>query len=136
MAEVLALNIFIVLVLLLVVGPLVARAYEVARHMREGTGFQSTAVGSEPPATSVGAPPAAPRRALLGTVGSVAPTVAEARDQTAAAEEEDSDLIDLEKIEGRVKASSLKKVGAIIDNHPEEALAIISAWMRQEGPGG
>lgn len=39
------------------------------------------------------------------------------------------ELIDLEKIEGRVKASSIKKIGEIIDNHPQEALNIIRNWI-------
>lgn len=42
------------------------------------------------------------------------------------------ELIDIERVEGRVKASSVKKVGEIVDKHPEEALSIIRNWMYQE----
>jgi flagellar M-ring protein FliF len=31
-----------------------------------------------------------------------------------------------------VKASSLKKVGEIIEKHPEEAVSILRTWMYQE----
>jgi flagellar M-ring protein FliF len=41
-------------------------------------------------------------------------------------------MIDIANIEGRVKASSLKKVGEIIDKHPEEAIAIMRNWMYKE----
>ncbi len=46
------------------------------------------------------------------------------------AEEEDS--IDFDRIEGKVKESSLKKIGEIVDSHPDEALAIIRNWLYQE----
>jgi len=42
-------------------------------------------------------------------------------------------LIDIAKVEGRVKASSLRKIGEIVDKHPEEALNIIRAWLHREG---
>ena len=42
------------------------------------------------------------------------------------------ELIDIDRVEGRVKASSVKKVGEIVDKHPEEALSIIRSWMYQE----
>ena len=42
------------------------------------------------------------------------------------------ELIDIDRVEGRVRASSVKKVGEIVDKHPEEALSIIRSWMYQE----
>jgi len=42
------------------------------------------------------------------------------------------ELIDIDKVEGRVKASSIRKIGEIIEKHPEEALSIIRSWMYQE----
>jgi flagellar M-ring protein FliF len=41
-------------------------------------------------------------------------------------------MIDIAHIEGRVKASSLKKIGEIIEKHPEEAVSILRTWMYQE----
>lgn len=43
------------------------------------------------------------------------------------------DLIDLARVEGRVKASSMKKIGEIVEKHPDEAVAILRTWMYQEG---
>lgn len=41
-------------------------------------------------------------------------------------------MVDLANIEGRVKASSLRKVGEIVQKHPEEAIAIMRNWMYRE----
>lgn len=46
--------------------------------------------------------------------------------------EEFESMIDIAHIEGRVKASSLKKIGEIVDKHPEEAVSILRNWMYQE----
>lgn len=41
-------------------------------------------------------------------------------------------MINLEQVEGRVRASSLKKVSEIIDKNPEQAVAILRNWMYQD----
>ncbi len=41
-------------------------------------------------------------------------------------------LIDLSKVEGRVRASSVRKIGEIVDKHPDEAVAIVRSWLYQE----
>ncbi len=40
-------------------------------------------------------------------------------------------MIDISQVEGRVRASSIKKIGEIVDKHPEEAVAIVRSWMYQ-----
>jgi flagellar M-ring protein FliF len=40
--------------------------------------------------------------------------------------------IDIAKIEGEVQASSLKKVGELVENHPDETVAIIRNWLHNE----
>lgn len=52
--------------------------------------------------------------------------------EAAAAESEIERMIDISRVEGRVKASSLRKVGEIVDKHPEEAIGILRNWMYQE----
>jgi flagellar M-ring protein FliF len=37
------------------------------------------------------------------------------------------------QVEGRVRESTVKKVGEIVDKHPEEAVNIIRNWMYQQG---
>ncbi len=51
----------------------------------------------------------------------------------AAGEDEDDPeaMIDIRQVEGRVRASSMRKIGEIVDNHPEEAVAILRSWMYQ-----
>ncbi|MEN5146196.1 flagellar basal-body MS-ring/collar protein FliF [Brevundimonas diminuta] len=39
--------------------------------------------------------------------------------------------IDIARIEGQVKASSIKKVADFVDSHPEESTAILRAWMHE-----
>jgi len=41
-------------------------------------------------------------------------------------------MIDLGRVEGRVKASAIKKIGEIVEKHPDEAVAIVRTWMYQE----
>jgi len=40
-------------------------------------------------------------------------------------------MIDIQRIEGQVRESSIKKVGEVVDAHPEEALAILRTWLHQ-----
>lgn len=42
-----------------------------------------------------------------------------------------NESIDIEKIDGQVKASSLKKVANIVDSHPEESIAILRSWLHE-----
>ena len=39
--------------------------------------------------------------------------------------------IDISGIEGKVRESSVKKIGEVVNAHPEEALAIIRTWLHQ-----
>jgi flagellar M-ring protein FliF len=40
-------------------------------------------------------------------------------------------MIDISRIEGQVRESSIRKVGEVVEAHPEEALAILRTWMHQ-----
>jgi flagellar M-ring protein FliF len=40
-------------------------------------------------------------------------------------------MIDISQIEGQVRESSIKKVGEVVNSHPEEALAIIRTWLHE-----
>lgn len=41
-------------------------------------------------------------------------------------------MIDINQVEGRVRASSLKKITELVDQHPEQAVNIMRQWMYQE----
>ena len=43
--------------------------------------------------------------------------------------------IDVARISGQVKASSIKKVSEVVSSHPDESIAIIRAWMAEEPSG-
>lgn len=105
LAESLGVAVVAILVILMVVRPLVARAFE---------GIA-----------------AAPEDQMLGADGMPNPQLA---GPAPIPEEEDisDELIDIDKVEGRVKASSLRKIGEIVDKHPDEALSIIRNWLYQE----
>ncbi len=112
-AEMLVLTILAILVILLVVRPLISRAFEAlpAAAGALAEGGRLIADQAQLAAGALAAPPG-----------------------TGPEEEEDSfdELIDLERVEGRVKASSVKKVGEIVEKHPEEALSIVRTWLYQE----
>ena len=108
MAEVLVLSIVAILVILLVVRPLVSRAFE-----------------SIPSAAAAG------ERLLTDQAGAL--TAPGIPSEVTVGEEQFEELIDIDRVEGRVKASSVKKVGGLVEKHPEEALSIVRSWMYQEG---
>jgi len=107
MAEVLVLSIVAILVILLVVRPLVSRAFE-----------------SIPSAAAAG-------RLLTDQAGAL--TAPGIPSEVTVGEERFEELIDIDRVEGRVKASSVNKVGGLVEKHPEEALSILRSWMYQEG---
>jgi flagellar M-ring protein FliF len=47
----------------------------------------------------------------------------------AAADEEE---ISVENVEGAIKATSVRRITALVERHPEESLSIVRAWLRQE----
>jgi flagellar M-ring protein FliF len=119
-AEVLVLGIVAVLVLLLVVRPLVGRMIE------GGEGGAESGVGRLTDRSSTGA------RAALSGPDRAGDGAYSQSDSEVAAEEIDH-MIDLNKVEGRVRASSVRKIGEIVDKHPDEAVTIIRNWLYQEG---
>lgn len=112
-AEVLVLGVVAVLVLLLIVRPLVGRVIE----------------GEFGPGTRQIADDGVPRAALTGPDNSRAGGASGDNEIVA---EEIEHMIDLNKVEGRVRASSVKKIGEIVDKHPDEAVAIVRSWLYQE----
>ena len=90
------------------------------------------------------APSAAPRnlalagpegqRLLTGPAGSAiagVPTGVPAMAVPSGSPDSLDQMIDISQVEGRVRASSIKKIGEIVDKHPEEAVAIVRSWMYQ-----
>lgn len=108
--ELLVLSIVGILVVLLVVRPLLSRAFEALPSAQDAAERLLADQGRSP--------------ALTGPGGGGLPVESD--------EEQFDELIDIDRVEGRVKASSVKKVGDFIDKHPDETLSILRSWLYQE----
>jgi len=113
-AEISVLAIVGILVILLVVRPLVARTLDALPSALDAAREQALLADQ-----SEDSP------ALSGPSGT---GISGAFDD----EEDDDQLINLDQVDGRVKASTLKKISEIVDRHPEETVGIIRQWMYQE----
>src|SRR5262249_46040464 len=110
----LGLSLVAILFLLLGLRPLASRAIE------------SPAAQAAAADTRLAGVPRA--QALLGPAMPPAPALRMLPAELASVDER----IDIDKVEGLVKASSIRKIGEIVDKHPEEALSIIRNWMYTE----
>jgi flagellar M-ring protein FliF len=116
-SETLVLAVVAILVILVVIRPLVTRALETARE----TALASQRMLAEQAAAAAGLP--SPMMAALpGPMSGLG---------MVPLQEEPESMIDISQVEGRVRASSMKKIGEIVDKHPEEAVAILRSWMYQ-----
>ncbi len=120
LAETSVLGLVALLVVLLVVRPIVSRLGGNA--------------GGEGASSSLSLPNAQLQAALAGPSSSAGGMEAlEQGGSTPLLESDDDDtMINLSRVEGRVKASSLRKIGEIVEKHPSEAVSIIRGWMYQE----
>jgi flagellar M-ring protein FliF len=112
LAQIVVLGAVAILVLLLIVRPLVARMFE-----------------PEPEVVSVD-----DGNQLLGPGDIPQLTGPDGTDLIPGIDQDEGydDLIDINRIEGRVRASSIRKIGEIIDKHPEDVVAILRNWLYQE----
>jgi len=112
----LGLSVVAILFLLLVLRPLISRAIESMQGQvgPDGRRLLTAEGGAMPQLTGPGA------------VALASPGLGGEEEVIA------DELIDIDKVEGRVKASSIRKIGEIVEKHPEEALSIIRNWMYQE----
>ncbi len=117
-AEILVLGIVAILVIMLVARPMIRHIFAPAPP----PGQQPAMAGM----LTAGGDGEAPQ-VLTGPTGD--PLLGVPRQNQVTAD----DLIDLARVEGRVKASSMKKIGEIVEKHPDEAVAILRTWMYQEG---
>ena len=46
----------------------------------------------------------------------------------------DDTMLNVENIEGQIRASSIRRIAGLIEKQPEESLAVIRGWMAQEAP--
>lgn len=115
-AESLLLAFIGLMVVLLIVRPILRRIFDTASTI----GAQQQALAG---ATGVGGNAQLPPPALSAFSNEI---------QNENEDSEIEKMIDISRVEGRVKASSLRKVGEIVDKHPEEAVSILRNWIYQE----
>lgn len=111
--EIITVAVMIILVILLVLQPMVGRLLA-SDSPKLDEGLETDLLASRP---------ASPQLTGPGAESGFSP------DQM---EEEGDHLIDMTRVEGKVKASSVKKVEDIVDSYPEEAVSVIRSWMTQE----
>ncbi len=122
MGETLVLAVVALLVILLVVRPLIFRILE-----STGSAEGNALLGEPGIPGSPALPPPPPGMApVLGQPGAPAAQIAAPRTQ-----QQIDQMIDIGQVEGRVAASSIRKIGEIVEKHPEEAVAIVRSWMYQ-----
>lgn len=120
-AEMLVLGIVAILVILLVVRPLISRAFEIA-----STASNNMALSGMLPAGG------GPQGQLEGPGGySGLPNEGEGIPAGVEGAEVQPG-IDLSQVDGRVQASSMNQVNQLISKHPDETVAILRQWMYQE----
>ncbi len=111
-AEVVTVAIMIILVILLVLQPMVGRLM---------AGSEGTGLDDEVEKDLIASRPTAP--ALEGPSESFEPVDLR---------EEENSMIDMQKVEGKVKASSVKKIEDIVDAYPDQTVSVIRSWMTQD----
>lgn len=119
-AEVLTIAVMVILVVLLVLQPMVGRLMSSGGPDLgdlDADAEQNLLTSSLPQSPALMAP---------GSMGGE-----DGQEYLAQAEGSDS-MISVEKVEGRVKASSIKKVEDIITAYPEETVSVLRNWMTQE----
>jgi flagellar M-ring protein FliF len=117
-AEFILISIVAILVILLVLRPLVARAVAMMAATAQAASDAAQQMQLESSAAAGAAALAAPEAASMP------------RQENTAAEIDS--MIDISAVEGQVRASSVTKIGEIIDKHPDEALSILRTWLYQE----
>jgi flagellar M-ring protein FliF len=111
-AEVLTVAVMIILVILLVLQPMVGRLLTA----EGGTGLDDETE----------------KDLITSRVGTAPALAAPDSFEPADLEEEETSMIDVQKVEGKVKASSVRKVEDIVDAYPSETVSVIRSWMGSE----
>lgn len=111
-AEIMTVAIMIILVIILVLQPMVNKLLETAPIRESADSLENELLSASPMAP-----------ALAG------PSTGQGGEDM---DEQEESLINIHGVEGKVKASSIKKIEEIVDNYPKETLSVIRSWMSQE----
>ena len=129
MAEMIVVAVMLILVVLLVLQPMVSKLVSI------DTGSKPSSLDdllhhdllAASPANPALAPPTAMQpMGADGQVLSAEPSLPPPN------EEEEEALINLQGIEGKVKASTVRKVEEIVESYPNEAVSVVRSWLAEE----
>ena len=111
--ELIVLAIVGILVILLVVRPLISRTLDALPSALESAKEQALLADQSEDLAALAGPPG------TGITGPL--------------DDEDNEMmIDIDMVEGRVRASTIRKISEIVERHPEETVGIIRQWMYSE----
>lgn len=125
--EIIVVSIMVVLVVLLVLQPMVTKLMNVEMPKQQlglDDMLQQDLLAASPSNPAL-APPRTGAQQQIGVDG-------QPIDMNALAMDDDDSLINIQGIEGKVKASTIKRVEEIVENYPAEAVSVIRSWMSQE----
>jgi flagellar M-ring protein FliF len=118
LAQILILSITALLVFLLVVKPMIRRLM--------------TPMGGPETVTTTAFPAAQGSPAIAQATSPAQSSVAQVSAAPAAAAlPRRESMIDVSQIEGQVRESAVRKIGDVVQAHPEEAMAIVRTWLHQ-----
>jgi flagellar M-ring protein FliF len=121
LAQTLLIGLVAVSVLLVVVRPMILRI----------TPLPNSALGSDA-ARALGAPAAVAGLARAAAVPLLAGPGGEGNAALGTnALGTDESMVNIANIEGHLRASSIRRLGELVEKHPEESLAIVRTWMQQ-----
>ncbi|MDG1287653.1 MAG: flagellar basal-body MS-ring/collar protein FliF [Rickettsiales bacterium] len=102
--QTLVIGLVAMMAILMIIKPLVTRAIEATRIDPELEAAEKAALG--------------------------APTLAGQLTDQRFEEDDDDDLINVDRVQGRIKSASFRKINEIVDQHPDEALTILRQWIQ------
>lgn len=131
LAELLVLSVVAALVLLLVVRPLLSRLLAMPAAAPGNVALAGVGDGqlALPPGAAAALAIPGPAGGDPGIPGLPQP---QSPSEAAAIAAEIDQMIDLNQVEGRVRASSIRKISDLVDQHPEQAVNLIRQWVYQE----
>ena len=135
-AEMVALVLVALLTLLFIARPLLAAIPSTGGAPAKQPALAAPEAAAALPAPAASGMPAAEREAIIAAVEAGEMRPEEARrlltGESTSAGEDNEVMIDIARIEGQVRASSVRKIGELVEQHPDEALSILRTWLYQE----
>ena len=113
------------LLIFIVLRPLIKRMTETPPQKQSQEQYYIIGPDGEPIALPPGQRPSADQIAIAPPSGTDLATLG----GESGTEDEMADAIDLASVEGKIKATSLKKIGELVSKHPDESVAVVRQWL-------